>query len=158
MENADKVYRMHAYSCIRSCQVNVVYRTANKVSPKGKCVVAHTETCTKWMHGLKYNSRGSSITRSCSCSTQMERGPVAKRAQLVAEEVLDELDEFDDEMSDFEFEDDGPLMEGSGDELEDLQSDEREKEMYEEGMTADEEREHNTEHIEGEKEEEEGDE
>ena len=37
---------------------------------------------------------------------------------MVAEEVLDELDEFDDEMSDFEFEDDGPLMEGSGDELE----------------------------------------
>ena len=48
-------------------------------------------------------------------------------------------------------------MEGSGDELEDLQSDEREKEMYgendeyEEGMTADGEREHNTEDDEGER-------
>ena len=29
----------------------------------------------------------------------MERGPVAKRARLVAGEVLDELAEFDDEMS-----------------------------------------------------------
>jgi len=82
---------------------------------------------------------------------------------LGAEEVIDELDEFDDDLSDFEFEDDGPLMEGSGDELEDLQSDEREKEMYgendeyEEGMTADEEREHNTD-DEGERKEEEGDE
>ena len=40
------------------------------------------------------------------------------------------MPDFEDEMSDLEFEDDGPLMEGSGDELEDLQSEEREKEMY----------------------------
>ena len=43
----------------------------------------------------------------------MERGPVAKGARFAQEEVLEEVDEFDDEMSDFEFKDDGPSMEGS---------------------------------------------
>lgn len=51
----------------------------------------------------------------------MEVGPAPKRARLSTEDVLQELDDPMDEYEEFEFDDDGPVMDGSDDEFEDLQ-------------------------------------
>ena len=67
----------------------------------------------------------------------METAPVAKRARLSTEDVLEQLDMSFEEQERLDDFDNGPCMQGSDDELEDLQMDEREDESDTEELPTD---------------------